>query len=201
MTILDRIQKMAFYKDEKLALFIDGTNLYSAARGLDLEIDFRRLVQEFRKRGRLLRANYYTSILETDDHNPVRPLVDWLAYNGYNTVTKTAREYSDRDGRRRVRGRMDVEIATDMLELAPALDHIVLFAGNGDFRRVVEAVKAKGVRVTVISSVKSQPQVIADELRREADAFIDLDEMAELIARPRKDNDDRDSAGENDYDD
>jgi len=192
---------MAFYKDEKLALFIDGTNLYSAARGLDLEIDFRRLIQEFRKRGRLLRANYYTTILETDEHNPVRPLVDWLAYNGFNTITKAAREYSDRDGRRRVRGSMDIEIATDMLELTPALDHIVLFAGNGDFRRVVEAIKAKGVRVTVISSVKSQPQVIADELRREADAFIDLAEMADLIARPRKENDERDSAGENDYDD
>jgi uncharacterized LabA/DUF88 family protein len=183
---------MAFYKDEKLALFIDGTNLYSAARGLDLEIDFRKLIQEFRKRGRLLRANYYTTILETDEHNPVRPLVDWLAYNGFNTITKAAREYTDRDGRRRVRGSMDVEIATDMLELATALDHIVLFAGNGDFRRVVEALKAKGVRVTVISSVKSQPQVIADELRREADAFIDLDEMAELIARPRTGDDDND---------
>ena len=191
---------MAFYKDEKVALFIDGTNLYSAARGLELEIDFRKLIQEFRKRGRLLRANYYTTILDTDDHNPVRPLVDWLAYNGYNTVTKAAREYTDKDGRRRVRGSMDIEIATDMLELAPVLDHIVLFAGNGDFRRSVEAVKAKGVRVTVVSSVKSQPQVIADELRREADAFIDLEEMAELIARPRQDTDDRRPAGDDEDD-
>lgn len=191
---------MAFYKDEKLALFIDGTNLYSAARGLDLEIDFRKLIQEFRKRGRLLRANYYTTILETEEHNPVRPLVDWLSYNGYNTVTKPAREFTDKDGRRRVRGSMDIEITTDMLELAPTLDHIVLFAGNGDFRRVVEAIKSKGVRVTIVSSVKSQPQVIADELRREADAFIDLDEMAELIARPRQDTDDRRPVGDDDDD-
>jgi len=191
---------MAFYKDEKLALFIDGTNLYSAARGLDLEIDFRKLNQEFRKRGRLLRANYYTTILETEEHNPVRPLVDWLSYNGYNTVTKPAREFTDKDGRRRVRGSMDIEITTDMLELAPTLDHIVLFAGNGDFRRVVEAIKSKGVRVTIVSSVKSQPQVIADELRREADAFIDLDEMAELIARPRQDTDDRRPVGDDDDD-
>lgn len=185
---------MAFYKDEKLALFIDGTNLYAAARGLDLEIDFRKLIQEFRKRGRLLRANYYTTIVETDDHNPVRPLVDWLAYNGYNTVTKSARDQTDRDGRRYVRATMDIELAVDMIELAPTLDHIVLFAGNGDFRRLVETVKAKGVRVTVISTVKAQSQIIADELRREADAFIDLDEMAELIARPRQD-DDRDLIG------
>lgn len=192
---------MAFYKDEKLALFMDGTNLYSAARGLNLEIDFRKLIQEFRKRGRLLRANYYTTLVETDEHNPVRPLVDWLAYNGFNTVVKTVREHVDRDGRRRIRGNMDVEITTDMLELAPTLDHIVLFAGNGDFRRVVEAIKAKGVRVTVVSSVKSQPQVISDELRREADAFIDLDEMADLIARPRRDTDDDDLAGDDGHDD
>lgn len=192
---------MAFYKDEKLAVLIDGTNLYAAARGLGLEIDFRKLNQEFRKRGRLLRINYYTTIIETEEHNPVKPLVDWLSYNGFNTVVKNAREYSDRDGRRRFRGSMDIEIATDMLELASSLDHIVLFAGNGDFRRVVEAVKAKGVRVTVISSVKSQPQVIADELRREADAFIDLDEMADLIARPRKDTDQDRPVQSDEYDD
>ncbi len=191
---------MAFYKDEKLALFIDGTNLYSAARGLSLEVDFRKLIQEFRKRGRLLRANYYTTLVETDEHNPIRPLVDWLSYNGFNTIVKNAKEYTDREGRRRVRGSMDLEIATDMLELAEHLDHIVLFSGNGDFRRVVEAVKAKGVRVTVISSVKSQPQVVADELRREADAFIDVEEMADLIARPRKESEDPGTITD-DYDD
>jgi uncharacterized LabA/DUF88 family protein len=192
---------MAFYKDEKLAVFIDGTNLYSAARGLGLEIDFRKLNQEFRKRGRLLRINYYTTIIETDEHNPVKPLVDWLSYNGFNTVVKPAREYTDREGRRRFRGSMDLEIATDMLQSSDTIDHAVLFAGNGDFRRVVEAVKAKGVRVTVISSVKSQPQVIADELRREADAFIDLEEMAELIARPRRESDQDRPLQEDGYDD
>ncbi|MEL6856983.1 MAG: NYN domain-containing protein [Pseudomonadota bacterium] len=191
---------MAFYKDEKLALFIDGSNLYAAARGLNLEIDFRKLIQEFRKRGRLLRANYYTTLLETDEHNPIRPLVDWLSYNGFNTIVKNAREYTDREGRRRVRGSMDLEIATDMLALAEHLDHLVLFSGNGDFRCVVEAVKAKGVRVTVISSIKSQPQVVADELRREADAFIDLEEMADLIARPRRESDSHDPTPQ-DYDD
>ncbi len=190
---------MAFYKDERLALFIDGANLYSAARGLGLEIDFRKLISEFRKKGRLLRANYYTTILETDEHNPVRPLVDWLSYNGFNTIVKNAREYTDREGRKRVRGSMDVELATDMLELSAHLDHVVLFSGNGDFRRVVEAIKAKGVRVTVISTVKSQPQMIGDELRREADVFIDLEEMTDLIARPRRDNDDRGPVSNDDY--
>ncbi|WOR13873.1 NYN domain-containing protein [Hyphomonas sp. FCG-A18] len=192
---------MAFYKDERIALFIDGANLYSSARGLGLEIDFRKLLDEFRKRGRLLRANYYTTILESDDHNPIKPLVDWLAYNGFNTIVKTAREYTDREGRRRMRGNMDVELATDMLEASAYLDHVILFSGNSDFRRVVEAVKAKGVRVTVVSTIKSQPQMIGDELRREADVFIDLDELGDLIARPRRDNDDRGPVSNDEYDD
>ena len=182
---------MAFYKDERIALFIDGANLYSAARGLGIEIDFRKLLSEFRKKGRLLRANYYTTLLETDEHNPIRPLVDWLSYNGFNTIVKNGREYTDREGRRRVRGNMDVELVTDMLELAEHVDHIILFSGNSDFQRLVQAIKSKGVRVTVISTVKSQPQMIGDELRREADVFIDLDEMSDLIGRPRRENDDR----------
>lgn len=191
---------MAFYKDEKLALFIDGTSLYSAARGLGLEIDFRKLLTEFRKKGRLLRANYYTTILETDEHNPIKPLVDWLSYNGFNTIVKTAREYTDREGRRKIRGNMDIELAVDMLEIAPHVDHILLFSGNGDFRRAVEAVKAKGVRVTVISTTKSQPAMIGDDLRRAADVYIDIDDMADLVARPRRDNDDSGYHSQNDDD-
>lgn len=190
---------MAFYKDERIALFIDGTNLYTAARGLGLEIDFRKLLVEFRKKGRLLRANYYTTLFETDEHNPIRPLVDWLAYNGYNTIVKNAREYTDRDGRRRIRGNMDVELTTDMLQLSEHLDHVILFSGNSDFQYLVAAVKARGVRVTVISTVKSQPQMIGDELRRAADVFIDLDELGDLIGRPRRDNDDRGPVSNDDY--
>jgi len=190
---------MAFYKDERLALFIDGANLYSSARALGLEIDFRKVLEEFRKKGRLLRANYYTTLLENDDYSPIRPLVDWLAYNGFNVLTKPAREYTDREGRRRVRGNMNIEIAVDMLSLADHLDHAVLFSGEGDFRRLIEGLKDRGVRVTVISTVKSQPPMVSDELRREADAFIDLQDMAELIARPRRDSnrdDDLDIDGE-----
>ena len=180
---------MAFYKDERIALFIDGANLYSAAKALGLEIDFRKLLDEFQTKGRLLRANYYTALLENDDYSPIRPLVDWLAYNGFNVIKKAAKEFTDRDGRRRVRGNMDVELAVDMLETAAHVDHVVLFSGDGDFRRLVEAVKARGVRVSVVSTVKSQPAMIADDLRREADVFIDLDDMAELIARPKRDHD------------
>jgi uncharacterized LabA/DUF88 family protein len=177
---------MAFYKDERLALFIDGANLYSAARAVGLEIDFRKLLKEFQTRGRLIRANYYTALVENDDYSPIRPLVDWLAYNGFNVVKKPAREFVDRDGRKRVRGNMDVELAVDMLEAAGWADHIVLFSGNGDFRRLVEAVKAKGVRVSVVSTMNATPPMISDELRREADTFIELVDLGELIARPRR---------------
>ncbi|WP_084399973.1 LabA-like NYN domain-containing protein [Henriciella aquimarina] len=191
---------MVFYKDERLAVFIDGASLYSSARALNLEIDFRKLLAEFRDRGHLLRANYYTTILENDDYSPIRPLVDWLAYNGFNVVTKPAREFTDREGRRRVRGNMNVELTVDMVATAPFVDHIVLFAGDGDFRRAVEATKQHGVRVTVVSSIKGQPQTVADELRREADSFIDLSDMAKLIARPRRDSDDDDRDTDDDYD-
>lgn len=177
---------MAFYKDERLALFIDGANLYSAARAVGLEIDFRKLLKEFQNRGRLIRVNYYTVLVENDDYSPIRPLVDWLAYNGFNVVKKPAREFVDREGRKRVRGNMDVELAVDMLEAAGWADHIVLFSGNGDFRRLVEAVKAKGVRVSVVSTMNATPPMIADDLRREADTFIELVDLGELIARPRR---------------
>ncbi len=178
---------MAFYKDERLALFIDGANLYSAARAVGLEIDFRKLLKEFQSRGRLVRASYYTTIVESDEYSPIRPLVDWLAYNGFNVVRKPAREFVDREGRKRVRGNMDVELAIDMIEAASWADHIVLFSGNGDFRCLVEAVKARGVRVSVVSTMNATPPMIADDLRREADAFIELTDLGELVARPRRD--------------
>lgn len=181
---------MAFYKDERLALFIDGANLYSAARAVGLEMDFRKLFKEFQTRGRLIRASYYTALVETDEYSPVRPLVDWLAYNGFNVVRKPAREFVDRDGRKRVRGNIDVELAVDMLEAAGWADHIVLFSGNGDFRRLVEAVKAKGVRVSVVSTMNTSPPMISDDLRREADTFIELADLGELIARPRRETGD-----------
>lgn len=181
---------MAFYKDERLALFIDGANLYSAARAVGLEIDFRKLLKEFQSRGRLVRASYYTALVESDEYSPIRPLVDWLAYNGFNVVRKPAREFVDREGRKRVRGNMDVELTVDMLEAAAYCDHIVLFSGNGDFKRLVEAVKAKGVRVSVVSTMNASPPMISDDLRREADTFIELTDLGDLVARPRRDTGD-----------
>lgn len=192
---------MTFYPNERIGLFIDGANLYSAARGLDFDIDYRKLLEEFRKRGRLVRANYYTALLENDDYTPIRPLVDWLDYNGFSIVTKAAREYTDDNGRRRIKGDMDVEIAVDLIEAASYLDHIILFSGDGDFRKVVEAVQRRGVRVSVVSTLKSQPPMISDDLRRQADNFIELAELGRLVGRERRAREDFPAADSEDDDD
>ena len=192
---------MAFYQNERVALFIDGANLYSAAKTVGVEIDYRKLLEEFRKRGRLIRAYYYTALVENDDYSPIRPLVDWLQYNGFNVITKSTREFTDRDGRRRVKGDMDVELTVDMMNLANHLDHIVLFSGDGDLTRVVQAVKDKGVRVSVVSTVKTQPAMISDDLRRAADTFIDLTDLAKLIGRPPRDDEQSSDYGDEEDDD
>lgn len=172
------------YPEDRTALFIDGANLYSAARSLQFDIDYKKLLAEFRARTRLIRAIYYTALLEDQDFSPIRPLVDWLDYNGYALSTKPAKEYQDGAGRRRIKGDMDVEIAVDMMELSGNLDHAVLFSGDGDFRALVAAVQRRGVRVSVVSTVRSNPPMAADELRRQADVFIDLTDLATLIGRP-----------------
>ena len=173
-----------FYRDERLALFIDGSNLYAAAKALAFEIDYKLLRKEFMQRGKLLRAFYYTALLENDDYSPIRPLVDWLHYNGFTMVTKPAKEFVDSQGRRKVKGNMDIELAVDAMEIAPHVDHIVLFSGDGDFRPLVASLQRKGVRVSVVSTIRSQPPMIADDLRRQADNFIELDELKEVVGRP-----------------
>ena len=173
-----------FYRDERLALFIDGANLYAAAKALGFDIDYKLLRQEFMRRGKLLRAFYYTALLESDDYSPIRPLVDWLNYNGFTMVTKPAKEYIDSQGRRKVKGSMDIELVVDAMELAPRVDHIVLFSGDGDFRPMVASLQRQGVRVSVVSTIRSQPPMIADDLRRQADNFIELDELKDVVGRP-----------------
>ena len=179
------MNQMHFVADEKTALFIDGANLYASSRSLGFEVDYRALLSFFRSRSNVLRAYYYSAVLETDDYSPLKPLTDWLAYNGYALVTKPAREFTDASGRRRVKGNMDVELAIDMLEMAAQIDHAILFSGDADFRRLVEAVQRRGVRVSVISSIRTTPPIAADELRRQADQFVELAEIAaEFTRRP-----------------
>ena len=172
---------------EKTALFIDGANLYATTKSLGFDIDYKRLLKEFQSRCNLLRAFYYTALIEDQEYSSIRPLLDWLDYNGYTVVTKPAKEFTDAMGRRKIKGNMDLELAVDVMELADHLDHVVLFSGDGDFRPVVESVQRKGVRVTVISTISTQPPMIADELRRQADIFIDLQELSTKIGRDPSD--------------
>lgn len=174
---------MIFYSQERIGLFIDGSNLYAAARALSFDIDYKRLLELFAEKGILVRAFYYTALIEDQEYSPIRPLVDWLDYNGYTMVTKPTKEFTDASGRRKIKGNMDIELAIDVMEMAEHLEHIVLFSGDGDFRRLVEAVQRKGVRVTVVSTVRSQPPMVADELRRQADNFIELADLQPMISR------------------
>ncbi|HEY1502984.1 MAG TPA: NYN domain-containing protein [Stellaceae bacterium] len=184
---------MLFYPQERIALFIDGANLYAAARALAFDIDYKRLLQLFGSKGRLIRAFYYTALIEDQEYSPLRPLVDWLDYNGYTMVTKPTKEFTDAMGRRKLKGNMDIELAIDVMEMAQSLDHIVLFSGDGDFRRLVEAVQRKGVRVSVVSTIRSTPPMVADELRRQADVFIELQDLAPQIMRTHNGNHHRES--------
>lgn len=172
-----------FYPEEKLAVFIDGANLYAAAKSLEFDIDYKRLLNWISGQSRLVRAFYYTALVEDQEYSPIRPLIDWLDYNGYSMVTKPAKEFTDQMGRRKIKGNMDIELAIDMMELAEHVDHIVLFSGDGDFRRLLESVQRKGARITVVSTIRTQPPMVADELRRQADHFIDLVELMEFITR------------------
>jgi uncharacterized LabA/DUF88 family protein len=170
-------------KTEKIALFIDGANLYATAKSLGFDIDYKRLLREFHSRGYLLRAFYYTAVIEDQEYSSIRPLIDWLDYNGYAVVTKATKEFVDQTGRRKVKGNMDIELAVDAMEIAGSIDHMVLFSGDGDFRSLVEAVQRRGVRVTVVSTISTQPPMVADELRRQADIFLDIVELQPKIGR------------------
>ena len=212
---------MHIHPDDRFALFIDGANLYATSRALGFDIDYKRLLAFFRGKGRFIRAIYYTALLDDQEYSPIRPLIDWLDYNGFTVKTKPAKEFTDAAGRRKVKGNMDLELAIDALEMSENLDHIILFSGDGDFRQLVEVLQRRGRRVTVVSTIAVQPSMIADELRRQADEFVDIASLKADIARagparaPRRDEpakdqlteeygedeDDEDFDEDEDYDD
>ena len=176
-------ESMHFYPNERVALFIDGANLYATAKSLGFDIDYKRLLALFRQKAQLVRALYYTALAEDQEYSSIRPLIDWLDYNGFTMVTKPTKEFTDASGRRKVKGNMDIELAVDAIRLAENLDHIVIFSGDGDFRSLVGALQQMGKRVSVASTLETQPALVADELRRQADQFIDLANLEQLICR------------------
>jgi uncharacterized LabA/DUF88 family protein len=174
---------MHFYQGERVALFIDGANLYATSKSLGFDVDYKRLLALFRQKAHLVRALYYTALSEDQEYSSIRPLIDWLDYNGFTMVTKPTKEFTDASGRRKIKGNMDIELAVDAMRLSDTLDHIVLFSGDGDFRGLVAALQQKGKRVSVVSTLQTQPAMVADELRRQADQFIDLADLEQLIGR------------------
>ncbi len=170
----------------KIAAFIDGPNLYASAKALSIDLDYAKILTYLRSRGHVVRAFYYTSILDEQEFTPLRPLVDWLDYNGFTMVTKAAKKFTDYAGREKVKGNMDIELAVDMLEIAPHVDEIYLFSGDGDFRKLVEAVQRRGCRVNVVSTLQSSPPMVADELRRQADEYTDLAAIESMIRKTQK---------------
>src|SRR5688572_18591337 len=169
---------------EKVVLFIDGANLYATSKAIGIDIDYRRLLAEFQAKAFLLRAYYYTALVEDQEYSSIRPLIDWLDYNGYTVVTKPAREFTDSSGRRKIKGSMDIELTVDALDMSPHFGHFVLFSGDGDFTALVASLQRRGKRVTVVSTLTTSTPMISDELRRQADFFIDVAELAKTVGRP-----------------
>src|SRR3954470_986005 len=174
---------MAIDPREKVVIFIDGANLYATSKAIGVDIDYRRLLSEFSAKAYLLRANYYTALVEDQEYSSIRPLIDWLDYNGFTVVTKPAKEFTDATGRRKIKGNMDIELTVDALEMAPFFDHLVLFSGDGDFTALVAALQRKGKRVTVASTLRTPTPMIADDLRRQADFFLEVAELAKTVGR------------------
>jgi uncharacterized LabA/DUF88 family protein len=174
---------MLFYQTERTALFIDGANLYATAKSLGFDIDYKRLLTLFSEKGQMIRALYYTALAEDQEYSSIRPLIDWLDYNGFTMVTKPTKEFTDSSGRRKVKGNMDIELTVDAMRLAESLDHVVIFSGDGDFRSLVSVLQQMGKRVSVVSTLQTQPPMVADELRRQADQFIELADLEQIVAR------------------
>ena len=168
---------------EKIVLFIDGANLYATSKAIGVDIDYRRLLLEFQSKAYLLRAYYYTALVEDQEYSSIRPLIDWLDYNGYTVVTKPAKEFTDSSGRRKIKGNMDIELTVDALEMSTYFDHMVLFSGDGDYTALVAALQRRGKRVTVVSTLTTPTPMISDELRRQADFFLDVAELAKIVGR------------------
>ena len=174
------------YEDERCAVFIDGSSIYRICRSLDVEIDYRALRNIFADAGRLVQARYYTTVLGDQSYLSIRPLIDWLSYNGFVVVTRTIRAGQDAGEDGRSEGGIGIELAVDVIEMASRLDHVILFTGNGDFVRLIQLLQRRTVRTTVVATVNGASSMVSDELRRQADRFVDLRALAPFIGKERR---------------
>jgi uncharacterized LabA/DUF88 family protein len=162
---------------EKVALFVDGANLYAIAQHLRARIDYARLLAYCGRKATILRAFFYIAVKTMDDAN--QPYLVWLRRNGFQVVTKPMKEFDD-GGQK---GNLDMEIAIDMLELADKVDRVVLFSGDGDFAPLLQAAGRKGARTQVVSYWGKGEGPTAPELIEAADIFTDLKDILPSVIK------------------
>lgn len=171
--------------NERVILFVDGREFSACQRALGFNVDFKLLLSVYRARARLIRAMYYTTMV-VQDEDSLRPLVDWLEYNGFRLFTKSLHEKVDREGRPYVRGNTRAEMAVDAVDMADHADHFVFFANDASFSHAAAVLQRRGKRVSVVSTMMTDPPLVADGLRRQVDHFIDLASLESLISRDRE---------------
>lgn len=172
----------------KVVALIDGLSLHRSARSLGFVCDFKKLKEWLGKvcvpGANLVRVHYYTPLEDSDQHSDLRPLVDWLDYNGFSVFEKYFV--------RRENGTIPFvsilpELYTDALMYThTSISHFVLFVGDSDYAPLINALKSRGASVIVVSSLKDSNAPVADVLRRSSDSFVDLLDIANLISRPRQ---------------
>lgn len=174
-------------------VLIDGSNLYEGARSSRITIDYARLLDLLNDDGLLLRAYYFTALMDKTIESPVRKTVDWLSHNGYICVTKEAKEYPVvenyiEDGHvrsrtvKKLKGNVDIEIATYAFTMSARLKltELWLFSGDGDFTLMVKEIQETyAMKVYVVSATG----MVSNDLRRQADKYINLMDIADDIRR------------------
>ena len=154
----------------KIALFIDGANLYATAKTLGFDIDYKRLLKEFQGRGTLLRAFYYTAIIEDQEYSSIRPLIDWLDYNGYTVVTKATKEFIDAS---ELQCDWQLRIDPDVPAPAPEQAMAVFRIFQELLSNVGRHAQASAVRICIEASCETLCIEIADNGRGAARAAFD----------------------------
>lgn len=157
----------------RVAIFVDGSNLFYAALQLNIEIDYTKLLARLTGGSRLLRSFFYTGVDRTNEKQ--QGFLLWMRRNGYRVIAKDLVQLPDGSKK----ANLDVEIAVDMMALVGSYDTAVLVSGDGDLAYAVDAVSYRGVRVEVVS-LRS---MTSDSLINVSDRYIDLENVKEEIQK------------------
>ena len=159
----------------RVAIFIDGSNLFYAALQLGVEIDYTKLLHRLTAGSKLLRSFFYTGVDRTNEKQ--QGFLLWMRRNGYRVIAKDLVQLPDGSKK----ANLDVEIAVDMMALVGSYDTAVLVSGDGDLAYAVNAVSYRGARVEVVS-LRS---MTSDTLINVADWYIDLEHIKDDIQKTK----------------